>query len=100
MLERVRFTAIPASHPLGNLIGTPLLDTKAKELKEELLKTAIALRSTSVYSLVNTQPVSCLTQQRQEVEHGYGRGAGADGQLALRQGAQQAAATAAMQHCV
>ena len=42
-IERIKFTCIPGSHPLGNLLGTPLLEAKAREMREELLKTVAAL---------------------------------------------------------
>jgi hypothetical protein len=36
-IENISFVSIPGSHPLGPLLGSPLLTTKAKEMRNELL---------------------------------------------------------------
>jgi len=46
-IEFVKFICLHGSHPLGKYIGTPLLESKAKELHDSLLKAGLALNAGS-----------------------------------------------------
>jgi len=61
-IERVKFVCIPGSHPLSPMFGTPALETKSKEMKDELTKSALAVSADSNWTLEMDEELVSLVQ--------------------------------------
>lgn len=61
-IDRIRFSCVPGSHPLGALIGSPLLESKTKEMKDELFRTALASSGDQKWTLAHDEELVSMVQ--------------------------------------
>eukprot|EP00457_Paulinella_chromatophora_P002488 gb/GEZN01002493.1/.p1 GENE.gb/GEZN01002493.1/~~gb/GEZN01002493.1/.p1 ORF type:complete len:801 (-),score=154.23 gb/GEZN01002493.1/:58-2190(-) len=62
LVERVLFSCVHGSHPLRDLIGTPLLEAKRKELKHMLRLTALQVGQDEKWSLEMDEALVSMVQ--------------------------------------